>query len=88
MQAYPTLSTQVIGQAESALGALLDPILAQVGTSFHQWLVLTVSTAGGGEMDRAQLVARISGARKIGGAEVELAIDELRAAGLARAPAW
>ena len=84
MQAYPSLSTQVIGQAESALGALLDPILARTGTSFHQWLVLTVSTAGGGDMDRAQLVARISGARKIDGAEVESAIDELQAAGLAR----
>ena len=84
MQAYPTLSTQVIGQAESALGALLDPILARAGTSFHQWLVLTVATAGGGEMDRAQLVARISGARKIGRAEIESAIDELQATGLAQ----
>jgi hypothetical protein len=82
MQVYPTLSTQVIGQAESALGALLDPILARAGTSFHPWLVLTVTTAGGGDMDRAQLVARISGARKIEGAEVESAIDELTVAGL------
>jgi hypothetical protein len=82
MQAYPTLSTQVIGEAESALGALLDPILARAGTSFHQWLVLTVTTAGGGDLDRARLVARISGARKIGAAEVESAIDELHAAGL------
>lgn len=83
MQVYPPLSTQVIGQAESALGALLDPILAQAGTSFRQWLALTVTTAGGGELDRAQLVARISGARKIDRAEVEAAIDELRAGGLA-----
>ena len=82
MQDYPTLSTRVIGEAESALGALLDPILARAGTSFHQWLVLTVTTADGGDLDRAQLVARISGARKIGAAEVESAIDELHAAGL------
>ena len=82
MQVYPPLSTQVIGQAESALGALFDPILARTRTSFQQWLVLTV-TAAGDDLDRAQLVARISGARKIDGAEVEAAIDELRATGLA-----
>jgi hypothetical protein len=85
MQVYPTLSTQVIGQAESALGALLGPILARAETSFHQWLVLTVSTAAGGEIDRGQLVVRISGARKIDGAAVESAIDELATAGLVQA---
>lgn len=85
MQVYPTLSTQVIGQAESALGALLGPILAQAETSFHQWLVLTVTTADGGEIDRGQLVERISGARKIDGAAVESAIDELATAGLVQA---
>jgi len=82
MQAYPSVNTQVIGQAESALGALLDPILARIGTTFTQWLVLTVTTAGGGEADRGQLVARISSARKIDGAEVESAIGELRALGM------
>jgi DNA-binding MarR family transcriptional regulator len=82
MQTYPSVNTQVIGQAESALGALLGPILVRTGTSFHQWLVLTVTTAGGGELDRSQLVARISGARKIDGAEVESAIGELEALGL------
>ena len=82
MQTYPSVNTQVIGQAESALGALLDPILARTGTSFHQWLVLTVTTAGGGAVDRGQLVARISGARKIDGAEVESAIGELHAVGM------
>ncbi len=85
MQVYPTLSTQVIGQAESALGALLDPILARAQTSFHQWLVLTITSAAGGEIDRGQLVTRISGARKIDGAEVESAIGELDAAGLVKA---
>ena len=82
MQAYPSVNTQVIGQAESALGALLDPILARTGTTFTQWLVLTVTTASGGDADRGQLVARISGARKIDRAEVESAIGELDALGL------
>jgi DNA-binding MarR family transcriptional regulator len=82
MQTYPTLSTQVIGQAESALGALLDPLLSRTGTTFSQWLVLTVTAAAGGDIDRGQLTARISGARKIDGAEVEAAIAELDAEGL------
>jgi hypothetical protein len=82
MQTYPTLSTQVIGQAESALGALLDPLLSRSGTTFNQWLVLTVTAAAGGDVDRGQLIARISGARKIDGAQVEAAIAELDAQGL------
>jgi hypothetical protein len=45
MPDYPPLSTQVIGQAESALGALLEPLLAGTGITFHQWLVLTVTAA-------------------------------------------
>ncbi len=86
MQNYPALSTQVIGQAESALGALLDPLLSRTGTTFNQWLVLAVTAAAGGDIDLDQLVARISGARKVDGAEVEAAIAELDAAGLVREP--
>src|SRR5690242_8102452 len=83
MSSYPPLNTQVIGQTESALGALLEPLLADAGLTFQQWLVLTVTTASGGRADRGQLVARIAGARKIDGTEVESAIAELTAAGLA-----
>ena len=85
MQTYPSLNTQVIGQAESALGAILDPLLARTGTTFRQWLVLTVTAASGADIDRGTLVGRIAGARKIAAAEVETAIGELAAAGLARA---
>ena len=85
MHTYPSLNAQVIGQAESALGAILDPLLARTGTTFRQWLVLTVTAASEAGLDRATLVARIAGARKIDAAEVETAIGELAAAGLARA---
>ncbi|HEX5299641.1 MAG TPA: hypothetical protein VFW50_21860 [Streptosporangiaceae bacterium] len=85
MSSYPPLNTQVIGQAESALGALLGPLLADAGITFQQWLVLTVTTASGGRADRDQIVARIAGARKIDPTEVESAIAELTAAGLATA---
>ena len=85
MSSYPPLNTQVIGQTESALGALLEPLLADAGLTFQQWLVLTVTAASGGRTDRGQLVARIAGARKVDPTEVESAIAELTAAGLATA---
>ena len=82
MSGYPVLSTQVIGQAESALGAILDPLLARTGTTFDQWLVLTVTAASGSVVDHDQLIARITGARKIGAHQVQAAISELAAADL------
>jgi len=85
MPDYPPLSTQVIGQAESALGALLDPLLAGTGITFGQWLVLTVTAASGAGIDRGQLVARISDARKVDGATVGAALTEATAAGLVTA---
>jgi DNA-binding MarR family transcriptional regulator len=82
MAAYPVISTQVIGQAESALGAILDPILAATQTSFPQWLVLTVTAGSGGTLERDQLVGRITNARKLDAADVLTAIRELTEAGL------
>lgn len=83
MSSYPPLNTQVIGQTESALGALLEPLLADAGITFQQWLVLTIAAASGGRTDRGQLVARIAAARKVDPTEVASAIAELTAAGLA-----
>jgi DNA-binding MarR family transcriptional regulator len=85
MPDYPPLSTQVIGQAESALGALLEPQLASEEITFHEWLVLAVTAASGGSIDRGPLVARISGARKVDVAAIGTAIAELAAAGLVTA---
>jgi DNA-binding MarR family transcriptional regulator len=84
MPDYPPLSTQVIGQAESALGALLDPLLAETSITFQEWLVLTVTASGTG-IGRGQLAVRIANARKIGEAAIEATISELTAAGLVRA---
>ena len=85
MPDYPPLSTQVIGQAESALGALLDPLLAGTRITFRQWLVLTVTAGRGDGTGRDQLAARIADARKTSQAEIEAAIAELAAAGLVTA---
>lgn len=82
MPDYPPVSTQVIGQAESALGALLGPLLTGTGITFSQWLVLTVTAASGTSIDRGKLIARICDARKVDGAAVEAALTGLTAAGL------
>src|SRR5262249_53481351 len=85
MPDYPPLNTQVIGQAESALGALLEPLLASGNITFHQWLVLTVTAGRGGSAARGQPGAGISGARRAAARGVEAAMGELAAAGMVTA---
>jgi hypothetical protein len=45
MPDQPPLSTRVIGETESALGALLAPLLAEAGLDFLQWVILSVVSA-------------------------------------------
>jgi len=82
MTTPPTLNTQVIGQAESALGAILKSVLAETGATFEQWLVLNVTAGSGAVIDRDTVVARIASARKIDGSVVLAAIAQLITAGL------
>ena len=77
----PTLSTQVIGQAETALGAILDPLLRRAEMRFSQWLVLVVTSASGGSISRDELVHRITTGRHVASTEVLDAVDELTVAG-------
>ncbi|HXT94570.1 MAG TPA: hypothetical protein VN714_35505 [Trebonia sp.] len=84
--AHQPLNPQVIGQTESALGALLGPVLAETRTSFEQWVVLAL-TADGTPVNHAQLVARIVDARKLPAGDVAAAIAELAAAGALTAEA-
>lgn len=86
MPEYPTLNTQVIGQAESALGALLNPVLAPTGTTPLQWFVLSVTAGSDGTASRDQIAGRVAGARKSDPAQVQAAITELAGAGLLELP--
>ena len=87
MPDYPPLSTRVIGETESALGALLVPLLAETGLSFLQWAVLAVTTAartageGAEGRTRDQLADEIASARKVDPADVAAAVADLEAAG-------
>jgi DNA-binding MarR family transcriptional regulator len=80
---YPQLSTRLIGETESALGALLAPLLAEADMTFLQWVVLSLTVPGGASspgLDRDQLIARIASIRKVDAADVSAAIDELEKA--------
>jgi hypothetical protein len=77
---YPPVSTRLIGETESALGALLAPLLAEAELTFLQWVVLSLTTAGGKSgpgIARNQLVDRITNVRKVDAADASAAISEL-----------
>jgi hypothetical protein len=76
----PLLSTRLIGQTESALGALLAPLLAEADMTFLQWVVLSLTVDGGATspgIARDQLIDRITNIRKVDAADVSAAIAEL-----------
>ena len=80
MPDYPLLSTRLIGQTESALGALLAPLLAEADMTFLQWVVLSLTVDGGATspgIARDQLIDRITNIRKVDAADVSAAIAEL-----------
>jgi hypothetical protein len=76
MPDYPLLSTRVIGETESALGALLAPLLAEAELTLLQWVVLSLATSGGKSgpgIARSQLVDRITNVRKVDAADASAA---------------
>lgn len=82
MSSTPTFSTQLIGQTEKTLNAILGRLLAPTGLTEPQWVTLTVAVTSGGSVDRGAFVGRIAGALKISEAEAQARIDELAAAEL------
>ncbi len=80
----PAFGTALIGQTEKALNAILDRQLAGSGITEPQWVTLTLTVAGGGDIDRAELIRRVGGATRFSPAAVAERITELTAAGLLR----
>jgi hypothetical protein len=78
----PTLTPQILGQAESAHRALLDRILAGTGRTYHGWVALNLTAVNGAAIDRDQLVDKLTGALKIDDTAAGEAIAELTAARL------
>jgi hypothetical protein len=82
----PTFSPRILGQTEKALNAILERELTGTGLTERLWVTLTVTAAGGGTIDRPQLVHRLTGGLKVSEAEAQARIAELAAAELLQAP--
>jgi DNA-binding MarR family transcriptional regulator len=78
--------TPLVGQVESAFGAILDRELAGTGLDAAQWITLTLVIAGGGSVERDQLVHRLVTARRISESDAQAQISQLAAALLLQAP--
>ena len=82
MPTAPTFGTQLIGQTEKALNAILDRHLAETELTEPQWVTLTIAVTASGELERNQLIQRVSAALKIQDADAQARVDELTTAGL------
>jgi DNA-binding MarR family transcriptional regulator len=85
MSDNPTFGTQIIGQTEKALNAILDRELTGTGLTEPQWVTLTIAVMSGGTVDSVALVSRVAGALKVSDAQARARIDELTASGLLEA---
>jgi DNA-binding MarR family transcriptional regulator len=83
--ATPTLNPQVLGRAENAHRALLDRILAGTGTTYEQWVALSLAAVSRRPIGREQLTDKMTGALKIDHAAARRAISALTNAHLLQA---
>jgi len=86
MSTTPTFSPALVGQTESAFGAILDRELAGTGLTPPLWVALNVALADSDGLDRDRLVRRVAIARNVDEPEANAYIDDLAAAGLLRLP--
>jgi DNA-binding MarR family transcriptional regulator len=86
MSSTPTFSTQLIGQTEKTLNAILDRLLAGTGLNEWQWVILTIAVMSSGSVEREAFISRVAGSLKITDAEARRQVDELAAARLLEAP--
>jgi len=87
MTSTPTLNGQDIGQAESAVRAVLNRLLARTGTPFHSWVILNLLGRSGGALGEDELTGQVLHGLKIGEDAVHAAAAGLAGQGLiSRAP--
>ena len=79
MPETPPLTGQHIGEAENAIRAVLDALLAETRTTFHQWVALRFLAATDSGLARDQLVARMTSGLKVEPSSVLAAIGQLEA---------
>jgi DNA-binding MarR family transcriptional regulator len=86
MSSAPEFGTQLIGQTEKTLNAILGRLLAGSGLSEPQWVALTIAVMSDGPLEPAQFVSRVAGALKLNDAEAAAHVDQLAVAGLVELP--
>jgi hypothetical protein len=86
MSTDPTLTPQIIGQAEKTLNAILYRLLAGPGLTEAQWITLTLTAAGGGSMGRSQLVTQVAHGLKVSEAQAQEHLASLAVAQLVQDP--
>ena len=86
MSATPSFGTQVIGQTEKALNAILHELLDGTGLTEPHWVTLTLTVVSGGAADRDELIRRVAGALKVSDAQASALISELAAKQLVNVP--
>jgi hypothetical protein len=80
-----TLTGQDIGQAERATRAVLDSLLARIGTTFHQWVVLNTVVTNDARAPRALVVQRLVSGLKVDEAMASAVVNQLVEVDLATA---
>ena len=86
MSTDPTLTPQLLGQAEKTMNAILFQLLAGPGLTEAQWITLTLTAAGGGSTGRGQLAAQVAHALKVSEAQAREHLASLAAAQLLQDP--
>ena len=86
MSSAPPFGTQLIGQTEKALNAILVRQLAGTGLTEPQWVTLTLAVMSGGPIDYAPYLRRVADALKLSDTEARAGIDELATAQLLKLP--
>lgn len=77
MTATKILTGRDIGAAEAASRAVLDALLTESGTTFHQWVALSLLANSAEVVEQDRLVNQMTGGLKIDEATVLAALDEL-----------
>jgi len=67
--APPTFSTQLLGQTEKGLNAILGRLLAGSGLSEPEWVTLSIAVAADEPLGGDALTRRVAGVLKVGDAE-------------------
>jgi hypothetical protein len=78
----PTLTGVDIGEAQRAVGAVLDSLLAETGTGFTTWVALNLVAIAPSPLRRDELVVRMVAGLKVDSASVDAAVTCAESVGL------